>query len=124
MISINFLLTSLVIFFTSYSQLILRSRLLHYSKFFSAEKIGISFLCTLATDIWIISSVVAFVLSFVCWSFALLNNINATKVYPILSSIVICSVFFGNYLIFQDKVSFINLFGGVTIIIGIFLLLK
>lgn len=117
-------LSFLVIFLTTYSQLLLRIRINKLAEFLSFETINFESFFILSTDFGIISSLLAFFLSFICWSVAISNNLNVAKAYPIVSSLVILLVFFGNFLFFQDKLTPLNIFGGLFIVCGIFLLLK
>ena len=120
----NIALSLFVILLTAYSQLILRFRMTTLDTSFSFENINFSLLYELATDFWLLSSIVAFLASFVCWSFALSNNSQMTRHYPIIVSISIFFVSFLNYLIFQDEMTFYNILGVALLFVGIFLLLK
>jgi multidrug transporter EmrE-like cation transporter len=60
----------------------------------------------------------------VCWSIALSNNINVAKAYPIVVGLTLLLVSFANMLLFQDKITYINILGIFVVIFGIFLLLK
>jgi len=119
----NIILPLLVILFTTYSQLVLRVRLQNQSPEFSMQNISLEYFINLFTDVWLCSAIVAFFLSFVFWALALSGNLNVTKAYPIVVSLTIFSVSIFNYFLFQDKISMINLMGGIFICVGIFLLL-
>lgn len=116
----NVFLSILVILLTTYAQLMLRMRL--HSKV--SNSLALEYYINIITDVWLLSSVAAFLLSFICWSFALANNINVTKTYPIVSALTIFFVALSNFIIFQDKFEVSNIIGGLLIICGIFLLLK
>ncbi len=119
----NFILTFLVVALTTYSQLILRMRVTSMSQIYTFEKFNLKSLLIIGTDLWIISAIGAFGLSFVCWGFALSGNLNVTKTYPVVCSCTILLVSLLNFLFFGDKINFNNILGGGFIIVGIFLLI-
>jgi multidrug transporter EmrE-like cation transporter len=120
----NLILSILVIFFTTYSQIILRMRIKPSDDSFAIYPISYKSLIFLSTDVFIVSSIVSFMASFLCWSVALSNNINATKVYPIVASLTILCVSLANVCFFQDKININNIFGILLIIFGIIFVLR
>lgn len=117
----NIILPSSVVILTIYAHLVLRLRL---------NKGGVvsclqnkSFIYAF-TDFWVCSSIAAFFLSYVCWSLVVADNTNVAKIYPVVTSTTVLFVSFANFLVFQDRLTFINMLGGVFILLGIFLLLK
>ncbi len=53
-----------------------------------------------------------------------LKNINMSIAYPIFSGACIAIVGIMSYLIFREKINAYNIFGSITVVIGIILLLK
>lgn len=117
----NILLPTAVILLTTYAQITLRTRL--QSPRFSTQSICIKNFIKLCTDQWIFSSLMAFVLSFFCWALALSYDSNATKAYPVVTSLSLFFISFLNFIFFQEKITFRNIMGGIFIIFGVFFLL-
>ena len=116
------LFPSLVIFFTVYSQFVLRMRL--QSVDLSFKNLNSKLILTLCTDFWIFSSIVSLFMSFVFWSVVLSSNINVTKTYPIVTGLTIFFVSLLNVLFFNDKIGLSNVFGACMLLTGIYLILK
>jgi multidrug transporter EmrE-like cation transporter len=115
-------LSCLVIFLTMYSQIVLRLQLQNGLPNISIT--NVNFYLSLITNFWLLSAIIAFILSFFCWSLVLTHNVNVTKIYPIVTSSTILLVSLGNFLIFHDNIHSVNVLGGMFILLGIFLLLR
>lgn len=120
----NILLLSSVIFLTTYSQIILRMRVNEISHLFSNNYRNFHTLFIIATDFWLISALLAFFLSFFCWSAVLVSDFNITKIYPVIASLIILSVSLANFIFFQDEINLVNILGGFLILLGIILILR
>jgi multidrug transporter EmrE-like cation transporter len=120
---LNFILALLVIVLTTYSQIALRFSLNKLSDTTEKFSINFEFIGKILTNFLLLSSVFAFSLSFICWSVALVNKINVSRAYPIVSSLTIFFVWIINVFIFKDDVSIVHVFGALFVISGIFLLL-
>lgn len=111
----------MVIFFTTYSQFFLRIYLQRHAT--TASLSNMNYWFDVMTDLGVLSCALSFALGFACWSVIVASSENVAKIYPITTSLTLFFVTILNIMMFSDRFSMINLFGGGFIILGIFFLL-
>ena len=118
-----FLLLIICILSTSLAQLCFKKGVLKWGELdFSLPQV-FSLIPQIFQNVWIMSGVFLFGISFILWLF-ILSRLQLNVAYPIALSSQVIITTVAAWLLFKDYLSVIQILGIAVIIIGIFLLLR
>ena len=119
----TFIILGLCILSTVGAQLFLKKGVLALGSFYFSISNLMGLIPRVIQNIWLMGGLILLGIGFFLWLFVI-SRIKLSMAYPVSTSLNLCLIILGSWLIFKEQLLPVQILGVVIIVLGIFLVLK